>query len=189
MSRNSEQVKTWRRNTKARIIASMGGSCVVCSYNKCQSSLALHHLDPAKKDFSLGSIRANIRSWALIVQELKKCVLVCHNCHGEIHEGITNLNEGCLKFNNDYENYNTNPNVVGFKEKYRLSPCLACGKDKPAYKKYCSQSCASKSMQKINWDSVNLIEEMKTKSVVKIAEELGCSDAAIHKKLRKMGLK
>jgi len=34
-----------------------------------------------------------------------------------------------------------------------------------------------------------LNEELKTKSIVKLAEELGCSDGAIHKRLKKIGLK
>jgi len=34
-----------------------------------------------------------------------------------------------------------------------------------------------------------LIKELKTKSVVQLSEELGCSDAAIHKRLKKLGLK
>ena len=50
----------------------MGGSCVCCGYKKCDAALALHHLDPNEKDFSLGSIRANCKSWAEIVEELRK---------------------------------------------------------------------------------------------------------------------
>lgn len=210
MSKNSEKVKKWRKETKARIIESMGGKCALCGYDKCHSALAMHHIDPSQKDFSLGAIRANIKSWKTIVNELKKCILVCHNCHSEIHEGIVTMPENYPKFNPIYENYN-----LHFKEiKYCLScnkqiplhkkhcsaECLSksrhenssfcpiCNNEIPLSKKHCSVDCASKSRCKINWDDIDLPTELKNKSVLKLAKELGCSDSAIHKRLKKLGL-
>lgn len=34
---------------------------------------------------------ANPKSWSKIVNELRKCVLVCYNCHYEIHEELITL--------------------------------------------------------------------------------------------------
>lgn len=106
MTKYSDRVKKWRKNCKARIIESMGGSCVICGYKKCNSALALHHLDPSQKDFGFAGIRANPKAWTTIVKELKKCVLLCHNCHYEVHDGITNIPEKCSTFNSEYEKYN-----------------------------------------------------------------------------------
>jgi len=66
------------------MIQSRGGACQVCGYKKCPRSLDFHHVDPSKKnlDFTGG----HTRSWKRIEAELKKTVLVCRNCHGEIHE-------------------------------------------------------------------------------------------------------
>lgn len=105
MSKQSDRVKRWRKRCKERIITAMGGSCCICKYNKCQSSLALHHLDPKKKDFRFGGIRANPKSWDKIVDELRKCVLVCHNCHNEIHEGMTKVPLNAPKFNEEWKDY------------------------------------------------------------------------------------
>jgi len=69
-----------------------GGSCIVCDYNKCMSTLEFHHLDPNKKEFQISS-KLHSRSWKNIVKELDKCVLVCSNCHREIHEGVTDIKE------------------------------------------------------------------------------------------------
>lgn len=80
----------------------MGGKCNICNYNKCQDSLICHHLDPSKKDFALGKIRANPISWDKIVVELRKCVLLCHNCHAEVHENLTGIPENAKTFNEDY---------------------------------------------------------------------------------------
>lgn len=183
MSKQSDRVKKWRRATKDRIIESMGGSCVCCGYNRCQSALALHHLDPAQKDFGLGSVRASIKNWNIIVQELKKCILVCHNCHNEIHEGITTLPEKYNLFSSSFEDYK-----LLLKNKSK-SNCPICKEPMPMKNKYCSLSCSSKSKSKINWSAIDLVEKIKNTNISKIAEDIGCSDAAVHKRLKKLGLK
>ena len=76
MSKKSESIKRWRKNTKDRIITAMGSSCVCCGYKKCTAALELHHLDKLEKELSFGNIRASIRSWIKIVEELRKCVLI-----------------------------------------------------------------------------------------------------------------
>jgi len=105
MSKQSEKVKKWRKSCKARIILAMGGSCCICFYNKCSAALALHHLDPSKKDLSFSKIRSNPKSWETIVKELRKCILVCHNCHSEIHTGMISEPMDAPKFDEDYAHY------------------------------------------------------------------------------------
>jgi len=70
-----------------------GGRCSICGYKRCQRSLSLHHLDPKKKDFGLSS-KGLTRSWERIKKEIDKCILLCANCHMEVHEGITQLPKG-----------------------------------------------------------------------------------------------
>ncbi len=60
-----------------------GAKCLVCGYNKCIDALEFHHLDPSVKEFHLGEGRSY--SIDKIREELKKCILVCRNCHTEIH--------------------------------------------------------------------------------------------------------
>lgn len=180
MSKNSEHVKAWRKKVKDRIINAMGGKCCCCGYSKCPRSLALHHLDPSKKDFSFGKVKAHPKKWELVVAELRKCILVCHNCHCEIHYGMTNPPNNATVFDEAYLNYKTEKNP-------ECSECLYCGKLKPTYQKYCSYQCSSKAHYKVDWDNINLEEELKTLSVVQLSEKLGCSDGAIHKRLRKIG--
>ncbi len=69
-----------------------GGKCQICGYNKCIRALDFHHRDPEKKDFGL-SAKGYTRSWDSVKTELKKCVLLCSNCHREVHEGISSLPE------------------------------------------------------------------------------------------------
>jgi len=78
----------WRKNKKIKAIEYKGGCCVLCGYNKCSNSLVFHHINPEEKDFTI-SAKPNI-SFGKIKNELDKCILVCSNCHGEIHDGLHN---------------------------------------------------------------------------------------------------
>lgn len=78
-------VSNRRDKIKTLAIEYKGGKCFRCGYNKCERALAFHHLDPSKKDFGL-SKNGLTRSWEKTKEELDKCVLVCHNCHAEIHD-------------------------------------------------------------------------------------------------------
>lgn len=46
----------------------------------------VHHENPKEKDFKLGS--GNTMSWKEYKKEALKCILVCSNCHKEIHSKI-----------------------------------------------------------------------------------------------------
>lgn len=70
------------------MVKSMGECCQICGYNKCENALELHHIDPTEKDFTFGKIIANPAKWSTIVKELKKCILLCANCHREVHAGV-----------------------------------------------------------------------------------------------------
>jgi predicted transcriptional regulator len=84
-ARVAEAVQTRRKKIKKLAIDYKGGSCQRCGYNKCDGALEFHHLDPTKKDFSISS-SGNTRAWEVIKKELDKCIMVCANCHREIHE-------------------------------------------------------------------------------------------------------
>ncbi|MDE5830522.1 MAG: hypothetical protein K2H53_02325 [Clostridia bacterium] len=72
-----------RRNMKLQAIKLLGGECSICGYKKCVDALEFHHKDPKEKDFKLGA--GNTMSWKEYKKEASKCILVCSNCHKEIH--------------------------------------------------------------------------------------------------------
>lgn len=86
--RNYQKVKTFRQKLKEKAIEYKGGCCEKCGYDRCNSALEFHHLDPNEKDFGIGSY--SVLSWEKIKPELDKCVMVCANCHREIHEELNN---------------------------------------------------------------------------------------------------
>lgn len=87
------------------MLAAMGGKCQLCGYDKCSSALAFHHKDPKEKDLRFGALRASPRNWAFVVTELRKCVLLCNNCHAEVHAGISQIPENSEVFNEDFVEY------------------------------------------------------------------------------------
>ena len=59
--------------------------CVQCGYKKNLAALEFHHLDPEEKSFQLDLRSLSNRSWIRLQGEVRKCQLVCSNCHKEIH--------------------------------------------------------------------------------------------------------
>jgi predicted HNH restriction endonuclease len=87
---NIEAVTKRRKKLKTMAVELKGGKCQICGYNRCISALDFHHIDGKSKEFDL-STKGLTRSWEKIKKEIKKCVLVCSNCHREIHAGLIKL--------------------------------------------------------------------------------------------------
>jgi len=68
---------------KKEAIQSKGGKCEMCGYDKYYGALEFHHKNPTEKDVDWSKLR--LRSKQKINEELNKCMLVCANCHREIH--------------------------------------------------------------------------------------------------------
>lgn len=79
---NQKYIQRWIR-LKLEAIEYLGGKCVKCDYNKFYGALEFHHKDPSGKDGDWNQIK----KWSKEkrIQELDKCLLLCSNCHKEIH--------------------------------------------------------------------------------------------------------
>lgn len=89
---NVQAVTFRRRKVKRLVVEHFGGKCTRCGYNKTIKALAFHHKDPKKKDFGIGE-KGNTMSLVKTIKEAKKCILLCSNCHIEIHEEIYNKSD------------------------------------------------------------------------------------------------
>ena len=81
-----ENVKNFRSRLKERATYVLGGKCQICGYDKCIQALDFHHVNPEEKTADFNA-NAN-RSWQTTREEIKKCILLCANCHREIHYNI-----------------------------------------------------------------------------------------------------
>lgn len=83
-----------RARARKRFLIALTDGCQFCGYDKCDDNLAFHHVHD--KRFGLTIKRFQMSSKNL-VDELRKCVVICHNCHGEVHRGLIPEGEVLVK--------------------------------------------------------------------------------------------
>lgn len=184
MSKNSDAVKRWRKATKQKLIDILGGCCIICGYNKSNNAIEFHHLDPAKKDITWGSFRANIKSLNTILHEMKKCVLLCSNCHKELHDVdcSTRLPENYKMLSDEDIKRLLSKSV----QLTKTDLCSICKVPKPEWQITCSRECARLRKDVAFWSDIDLVSLYEKYSAVEIAEQLGCSNATVLKRLKKV---
>ena len=76
--RTQNKIKTLIRRLKLKL------GCEVCGYKKCATSLHFDHVDPATKSPRLKQGHGLYRiGYNNLKAELRKCRVLCANCHGE----------------------------------------------------------------------------------------------------------
>jgi endogenous inhibitor of DNA gyrase (YacG/DUF329 family) len=173
-----------RRNLKLEAIQYKGGICIRCGYNKCPGALTFHHINPNEKDFGIAS-NGNIRSLEKLKPELDKCILLCHNCHAELHaeeydkvrqekiiqlatekhitpkRSLTKKCSNCSKIITVYASYNTSNN-------------------------YCSRKCRDAHQNNLGWIAdEELLQLRQTMSVKDIASKLEKSPSRVYDRLKR----
>lgn len=94
MSKQAKWQQKWRTENKQKMVTCMGDKCQTCGYYACNDVLEFHHINPLEKEMKFGSTTR----WDIISEELKKCILLCSNCHREVHAGFRNIPEFYQKF-------------------------------------------------------------------------------------------
>lgn len=82
----NKQKRLSRPQSKKDLKMLFGGACKLCGYNRCLAALDFHHLIPENKTDTVSHLL--IKNKSLALEEAKKCILVCSNCHDEIHAGV-----------------------------------------------------------------------------------------------------
>ncbi len=70
--------REYRKQKKLERISQLGGKCSFCGYNKYTGALDLHHLNPEKKERNADWLYE--KNW-----DPKEYLLLCKNCHFELH--------------------------------------------------------------------------------------------------------
>lgn len=99
---------------KIHSINILGGKCKKCGETNI-FKLCFHHKEPNKKEFTISDLR-RVR-WSKLKTELKKCELLCNNCHYEYH------------YSNNKNNKYTN-NKKLFLQYKGICECERCGYNK-----------------------------------------------------------
>lgn len=69
---------------KLRAMRLLGNVCVDCETAYPPAAMDFHHKDPTVKKFRMAGTRMACK-WENIVDEIRKCVLLCANCHRVRH--------------------------------------------------------------------------------------------------------
>lgn len=168
-----EYVRENRRKIKTKLIKEAGGCCQKCGYDKCNDALEFHHKDPLQKSFSIGE--SMICSFKRLQEEIKKCILICANCHRELHAEEKTRRT----FNNP---------ILKRSDKI----CSICHKQytpKDNVQKFCSIECYGLSTRKVTRPNKQILElEIANNNFVQLGKKYGVSDNAVRKWAKKYGI-
>ena len=168
---------------KLELIRLKGGKCEICGYDKNIAALEFHHLDPNVKSFQLDSRHLSNTTRDKIIEELDKCILVCANCHRELHNPHFN--------NENIENLLAemkSKHASVFSKPKRKLICKHCGRefDYVTGKLYCSKKCRDADINKKYPSYEEIIEKYnELRSWEKVAEHFSISKKIIQR-LRKL---
>ena len=123
---------------KIELIEYKGGKCIKCGYDKNISALDFHHIDKETKEFELDARKLSNTHINKLKEEVEKCVLLCANCHRELHHPHLDKNN----IPNLLNEYVTN-NIKVQQNKKKQSICPFCKQnfDYVKGKIYCSKEC------------------------------------------------
>ena len=110
-----------RKQYKKNIVYVMGDGCAICGYNKSTRALECHHIIPEDKSFGIS--QKTYYAWSKLENELKKCILVCSNCHCEIEDGLLEVTNLTSSFNQ--ERFNEIAQQI--QDKKDKKKCIECG--------------------------------------------------------------
>lgn len=135
MKEKSEKVQKWRTKTKQSLIECLGGKCNRCGYKECYAALDFHHLNSKDKSFTIANALARPKNINAILDEVKKCILLCGNCHSELHVNHWRLDEIVI-FQLNMDKYNEYIESL-------LLECICGKKFRSSFdnRKYCSNQC------------------------------------------------
>lgn len=70
---------------KLELIELFGGKCEKCGYDKNIAAFDFHHINPDEKSFEIKVQMLKYKNDDEILNEALKCMLLCSNCHRELH--------------------------------------------------------------------------------------------------------
>lgn len=153
---SSDNVTNRRRKIKEELVAYKGGKCEICGYDKCIDALTFHHINPEEKSFGISN--GNIKNLSALKKEADKCILLCANCHAEIH----------------YKKKMEKERAKNNEEKHNIEEYL--------------EANPNKNGNKIILDIEKIQEELQNNTQKEVAEKNNCSLATLKRFLKANGV-
>lgn len=174
----SKHVTDYRIRVKQEMINITGGECQVCGYKRHQNALEFHHLDPSTKSFSVSEKNSGTIGRERKFEEIRKCVLLCSNCHKELHAGLIDCSTLILIYNEEL----ASEYLTGIIKK-KPTNCSKCNADITKYSVTgMCPSCSYASHRVVDRpDRAKLKELIRHFSFVDLGKQYGVSDNAVRK--------
>ena len=169
-------VKNSREKRKRQMVYVMGEKCQLCGYNHSVFALEFHHINPKEKSFSFN--KADNMNWLKIEEELKKCILLCANCHREIHYEESKV---ILQSSFDETKAKEIAQEIGNLKQRKQYYCENCGKLVSFGNNLCSD-CAAQKRRVVDRPSREELKKMiREESFLSLGKKFGVTDNAIRK--------
>lgn len=161
-----------RQKRKQELVYIMGGKCSLCGYNRCIAALEFHHIDKSQKERGLSS--GNCHSWEDDVKEVKKCALVCSNCHKEIE--AFGLNVEVTFDEKKYQEINAQK-----EQEKKVNKCKKCGIEIDRQATYCRLcwSLLNRRVERPSREEFKML--IRSNSISAVAKMFNISDNALRK--------
>lgn len=174
MLTKSQIVCNFARRRKQDLASIFGGKCLLCGFDKFQEALEFHHVNPNEKEFNLTS--SKMVALEKQIEEAKKCVLLCSNCHKGVH---ANFYEIPLDWEKSFNEERANELLENLKRKQSF--CRNCGKEISYNASYC-MDCLAFLQRRVERPSREELKELvRTQSLLSVGKMFGVSDNAIRK--------
>lgn len=176
---DSERITKARQKRKREIVDIMGGKCALCGYDRNITALELHHINKEEKEFSICA-RGGFPKYDTLIPELKKCILLCANCHREVHNPLEGEDEITLisSFNEEKANHYKELSKLQKQEKF----CIDCGKLLSSNRPTRCPECEKIRQRVCERPSREELKDLiRNKPFTQIAEIYGVTDNAIRK--------
>lgn len=177
-----DDVRNCRQKRKLDLIKVLGGKCQICGFDLFPSALEFHHENPEEKEYSLSNRTLTLEQ---DLKEIKKCFLLCANCHRGVH-------------NNYYQNPKNHifieeiaQKLIQEKEELAIKHykyCKDCGKEIDSGAIRCQKCAAIAQRKAVRPNREELKDMIRELPFTQIGKGFGVSDNAVRKWCINVGL-
>ena len=168
-----------RKNIKKVAVDMLGNKCFYCgeSYPLCVYDF--HHVQ--KKVVEISRImstlnRMTLNSFINLIDEMKKCVLLCSNCHRQVESGLIEINESPV-----YD--------LSILKRTFCNDCPICGNIKLVNYVTCSVKCSHMNLRRVKWPLKEELKELiEHNTYTSIGLLFGVSDSTVKKWAKNYGI-
>lgn len=177
---NSQDVVNFIRRRKSDLKSVFHSKCCLCGFNEVQEALEFHHVNPKEKQFAICGSQNQTKALEAQLEEMKKCILICANCHRGIHSNIYTIPSNWQDYY-DKEIAQNLLNKLQEVKSHKIYYCQNCGKEISKNATYC-EKCIHIIQRVCDRPSREELKELiRNKPFTQIANQFNVSDNAIRR--------